>query len=152
MRDALAVARKLVDRAADAFLLWLADFMVAPARRPRQKLGALARLSDWMLDNAGGNGAYSAGLHLVEMGRPDAAEVAFGDAERWYERHLGSTHPHVGLAAEYRAWCCAKLGRYSEAVPLYEKALAIAAVSSGPDSEMYASIGDNLEIVRSRLS
>src|SRR5215472_11783489 len=55
--------------------------------------------------------------------RPDAAEVAVGDAGRWYERHLGPTHPHVDLAAEYRAWCCTKLGRYPKAAALYEKAL-----------------------------
>jgi hypothetical protein len=143
--------RTLIDRATDRLLLWVADFIVTPPRRPRLRIGALVSLSDWMLDKAGGNGAYSAGLSYVDLGRLDAAEVAFGDAQRWYERHLGPTHSYVGQAAEYRAWCCAKLGRDVEAAALYEKALAVAIVSPGPESELAVDIRDKLELVRSRL-
>jgi tetratricopeptide (TPR) repeat protein len=139
-----------IDRVLDVFLLWLADSIVRPVR-PRPRFGWLISIADWMLYKAGGNGAYSAGRRYVEMGRPDAAEVAFGDAQQVYERQLGPTHPYVGFAAERRGWCCAKLGRYAEAVTFYERAVAVAEISPGRDSERYAILRDTLDEVRSRL-
>jgi tetratricopeptide (TPR) repeat protein len=139
----------VVDRAVDRLLLRFADFIAAPPRRRRRtRIGPLVRLADWLLERAGGDGAFTAGRHYAALGRLDVAEVAFGDAEHWYEAHLGPRHPHVGLAAERRAWCCARLGRYAEAIALYEKALVVADSSAGPDSELRTGICDDLESAR----
>jgi hypothetical protein len=43
------------------------------------------------------------------------------------------------------------LGRYAEAVPLYEKVLALADLSAGPNSDLSHDIRDKLEAVRLRL-
>src|SRR5437879_1186948 len=91
------------------------------------------RISDWLADQAGPNGAYGAGLHYLRRGKPAAAEVAFRDAQRLWEAQLGPRHGYVAMALARRAGCAVQLGRVQEGVELYERALAIEIELRGQD-------------------
>lgn len=113
------------------------------------RIGVLVSLADWLLDKGGGNAPYSAGRRYVDIGRPDAAEVAFGDAQQLYGAISGQRTRM--LASRQSVVRGAALGSHAEAATLYEKALAVAELSPGRDSERYASLRDRLAEARRAL-
>jgi tetratricopeptide (TPR) repeat protein len=85
----------------------------------------MGRIGSWLRARAGAAGAYSAGLRYLERGDVAAAAEAFTDAHSLWLRELGPWHVCVALAMSKRAACYVRLGRLSEGVRLYERALAL---------------------------
>jgi len=65
------------------------------------------------------------GSYLLERHRTAEAEPYVRQALRWYEQHLGETHPHTAASLNNLAALYKSQGRYADAEPLYQRALAI---------------------------
>ena len=80
----------------------------------------LRRLSERLIENRSGAGAYSAGKMLSQKGRFALAAEAFADAEKAFRKHYGDDYEYVSQARLHRAWCYLKLQRFDEGIALYE--------------------------------
>ncbi len=71
-----------------------------------------------------GQGAYSTGKKYQAAQRFPQALVAFTDAERWLGEAYGPDNIWTAQATAQRAWCLVHLGRFDEAIPILEGAVA----------------------------
>jgi len=92
----------------------------------------VVHLEHWLLNIAGPGGALTAGYQNLKKGRYETAAEAFADAELLL-RKRNEPDSKIAEAVALRAWCYVKLGRASEAVPLYEQAIALEGAVAAPE-------------------
>ena len=111
----------ILDRSADA----IDRSSEVPAAKSRLG-GRVAKVADAAVQLAGGRGAWTAGLELMEKRRWLAASVAFGDAVRGFEREVGRDHMWTAHALARQGWCFLQLDRPNDALIACQEALVIA--------------------------
>jgi tetratricopeptide (TPR) repeat protein len=109
-----------------------------------------ARILRWTQRRAG-IGAFSTGRRLIARERYADAAAALEDAERLLGRQYGPRHDWVGQSVAKRAWCYAKMGRFDEAISLYELAIDIEDEQDHPDAEWMSELREQLDWARSNL-
>jgi tetratricopeptide (TPR) repeat protein len=114
--------------------------------------GWFRRIGAWLLVQAGPTGAYGAGLSYLERGLLAPAAEAFEDAQRLWEREPSGSRGAVAMAMARRAWCYVRMGRVTDAVRLYERALELERDLRGADSDRVRELSTELSRARGLLS